>query len=108
VLGRSTGLSDEKLDHLLDEPLPDGIYDDIERAVIAYARRSTLADPIDDDLYAELRRHFDERVLIELWATVGLSNVVNRFHATFHTDVDEYTLEALAQGDTPPDWGRDF
>ena len=29
---------------------------------------------------------------VELCATVGLSAIVNRFHATFRTDVDETTV----------------
>jgi hypothetical protein len=32
---------------------------------------------------------------MDLCFTVGLANLVNRFHATFHTDVDESTLRAL-------------
>lgn len=30
---------------------------------------------------------------------VGLSNFVNRFHATFLSDVDAATLEAVGNGD---------
>jgi hypothetical protein len=31
--------------------------------------------------------------------TVGLSNMVNRLHATFLTDLDGTTLEAVEKGD---------
>jgi hypothetical protein len=37
---------------------------------------------------------------MELCFTVGVANVINRFHATFLTDVDAATLEEL--GDAPP------
>jgi hypothetical protein len=30
--------------------------------------------------------------------TVGLSNMINRFHATFQTDVDEATLREIEEG----------
>ena len=56
--------------------------------------------PIDDDLYAELRRHFTMHQLMELCVTVGISNVVHRFHATFHTPLDDRTREQVA-GDAP-------
>ena len=50
MLGRSTGLSEEKLVHLLDDQLPSAVYDDAEQVAIVYARRSTRMEPIDDGL----------------------------------------------------------
>lgn len=38
---------------------------------------------------------------MDLCFTVGLSNLVNRFHATFLTDVDESTLEEIAGTSCP-------
>ena len=75
--------------HLGEDPLPDGVYEPEEAVVVRYARASTLMRPIDDELYSELARHFDTRQIIELCMTVGLSNQVNRFHATFLTNLDE-------------------
>jgi hypothetical protein len=51
-------------------------------------------------LYGDLSRHFDTKQIIELCATVGLSNQVNRFHATFLTDLDATISGAL--GDSCP------
>jgi len=102
VLGRSTGLDEEQLAHLLDDPLPDDVYDDAQRAAILYSRRSTRMEPIDDELYAELERHYPTEQIIELCFTVGLSNVVNRFHATFHTDLDAETAEVFRAGSPLP------
>ena len=100
ALGRSVGLSEEQLAHLADDPLPDGVFDDAGRAVVEYARRSTRMEPIDDDLFARLRRHFSLEQVMELCFTVGVANVINRFHATFLTDLDAATLDEL--GDEPP------
>lgn len=61
-----------------------------------YARRLTRMQPIDDELYGELERNFSQRQLIELAFTVGLNNLVSRFHATFQTDLDETTSDQLA------------
>ena len=96
VLGRSAGLTEEQLRHLGDDPLPPGIYDDAEAAVVAYAQRSTRLEPIDDDLYGRLATHFTPQQVVEVCFTVGLSNMINRFHATFLTDVDPETMEAVA------------
>ena len=96
VLGRSAGLNEAQLAHIGDDPLPDdGTYDDAERAIVEYARRSTRLEPITDELYERLEAHFDQRRIIELCFTVGLSNLINRFHATFLTEVDAETGEVL-------------
>ena len=102
MLGRSTGLSEEKLAHLLDDPLPPDVYDDAEQVAIVYARRSTRLEPIDDDLYSRLERHYPTQQIMELCFTVGLSNVVNRFHATFHTDLDDETATEFRDGSPLP------
>jgi alkylhydroperoxidase family enzyme len=92
VLGRSAGLNEEQLVHIGDDPLPDdGTYDELERAIVEYAQRSSKLEPITDELFARLEAHLDRKQLIELCFTVGLSNLINRFHATFLTDVDAAT-----------------
>ncbi len=35
---------------------------------------------------------------MELCCTIGVANVVNRFHATFHTPLDDRTRASLADG----------
>jgi hypothetical protein len=96
VLGRSAGLDEGKLRHIGDDPLPEGVYEPDEAAVVEYARRSTHMKPITDELFGRLQQHLDQRQLIELCFTVGLSNVINRFHATFLTEVDAATNDVLA------------
>jgi alkylhydroperoxidase family enzyme len=70
--------------------LPPDVYAPDEVAIIEYARLSTRMDPIDDATYGALATHFDTRQIIEICFTVGLSNMVNRFHATFLTDLDSW------------------
>ena len=85
--------------HLTDDPLPAGIYDAAEAAVVVYARKSTRLEPIDDATYGALAEHFTPQQVIDLCLTVGLSNMVNRFHATFLTDLDEATTAEVETGD---------
>ena len=59
MLGRGIGISDEKLAHLGDDPLPDGVYTTAEAAVIRYAQRSTSRLPIDEATYWEIRRQYE-------------------------------------------------
>ncbi len=97
LLGRAAGLTEEKLAHLRDDPLPEGVYAPEEAAIVAYSQLSTRMDPIDDPTYAALAEHFDTKQIIEICFTVGLSNMVNRFHATFRTYLDDWADDALGQ-----------
>ncbi len=110
MLGRSVGLTEDQLSHLGDDPLPEGVYSLSEAAIVRYAVQSTLRITIDDELYAELAEHFTRKQIMDICLVVGQSNVVNRFHATFLTDVDPSTLEAVAaQGTCPirlPDYAK--
>lgn len=99
MLGRSVGLSENQLAHLLTEDPPEGVYTDKEAALVKYARVSSETISIDDELYAEISSHYGTEALMEVWAVVGVSNMINRFHATFHTDVDQEVLDAVEAGD---------
>ena len=99
MLGRSVGLTEEKIKHLGDDEPPEGVYSDRERAIVSYARKSTLEVVIDDGTYGALEEHFEREQIMELWALVAVANSINRFHATFHTDVDDEILEAVEAGD---------
>jgi alkylhydroperoxidase family enzyme len=95
LLGRSSGLRDEQMAHLADEVLPPELFAPREAAIIRYARTLARMQAIDDELYAELECHFDTQQIIELCFVVGTAGLVNRFHATFHTDLDGDTIERL-------------
>jgi alkylhydroperoxidase family enzyme len=85
--------------HLSDDPLPEGVYDAAQAAIVRYAQKSTRLEPIDDATYAALAAHFSTQQIMDICLTVGLSNMVNRFHATFQTDLDTATLEEAEAGD---------
>jgi alkylhydroperoxidase family enzyme len=92
-------LTEEQMSHLNEDPLPDGIYDDAQAAIIRYAQKSTRLEPIDDITYRALEKYFSVPQIMDICLTVGLSNMVNRFHATFLTDVDEVTIAEVEAGD---------
>jgi alkylhydroperoxidase family enzyme len=99
MLGRSVGLTEAQLSHLGDDPLPENVYSESEAAIVRYAQRSTEGITIDDATYNDLEAHFTTQQIIDICLTVGVSNMVNRFHATFLTNVDETTLAAVEAGD---------
>ena len=95
------GLSDQKIAHLRDDPLPAGVYSPDEAAIVRFAQTSTRMAPISDELFADLSAHFDTQQMIELCFTVGNSGIVNRFHALFHTDLDAATIAELGESPLP-------
>jgi alkylhydroperoxidase family enzyme len=96
LLGRAAGLTEDKLAHVGDADLPEGLYEPDEAAIVRYAQRCTRMEPIDEATYAALTEHFSREQIIEICFTVGLANTINRFHATFLTEVDPQTQEVLA------------
>ena len=94
MLGRSMKIGELKLQHLGDDPLPDGVYSEAEAAIVRYAQRSTRTQRIDDATYRALAEHFSVQQIIEICLNVGLAQMTNRFNATFLSDVDDYILEA--------------
>lgn len=100
MLGRSVGLSEDKIHHVGDDDPPEGVYEPSERAIVRYGRGSTLDITVDDETYEALTAHYAMEQVMEIWALVGVANMVNRFHATFHTDVDPETLQAVESGDS--------
>lgn len=101
MLGRSVGLSEDQLSHLLTEDPPEGVYSSKEAALVKYARVSSESIAIGDELYEEISSHYGTEALMEIWAVVGVANMINRFHATFHTDVDDETMDGIEPGSCP-------
>lgn len=85
--------------HLGNAELPASVYDPAEAAIVRYSQKSTRLEPIDDATYGELAAHFTPQQIVDICLTVGLSNLVNRFHATFQTDLDQATIDEAEAGD---------
>ncbi|HZR32769.1 MAG TPA: hypothetical protein VFA76_13060 [Terriglobales bacterium] len=79
-MARRHGWSDDQITHLEDfEGRKD--FTAAEKIALRFAERMTRdAHTIDDQLWAELRQHFDEGQIVELAAAVGLFNYFNRFN----------------------------
>ena len=72
------GVAQEKLDALGDWPSSEA-FDPRERAVLAYADAMTRTIQVPDHVFAAVREHFDERLVVELTATIAAYNMVSRF-----------------------------
>ncbi len=79
-MARRLGWTDDQIRNLADfEQRPD--FTPAEKAALRFAERMTRdAHSVDDALWAELRRQFDEGEIVEIAATVGMFNYFNRFN----------------------------
>lgn len=79
-MARRHGWSEDQIQHLADfEKRAD--FTAAEKAALRLAEHMTRdAHQVDDELWAELRRHFNEGEVIELAAAIGLFNYFNRFN----------------------------
>jgi alkylhydroperoxidase family enzyme len=79
-LARRHGWTDDQINDLANfEKRSD--FAEKEKAALRLAERVTRdAHTVDNKLFGELRKHFDEGEIIELLAAVGLFNYFNRFN----------------------------
>ena len=79
-MARRHGWSQEQLDHLAEfESRSD--FEEREKVALRLAERMTReSNGVDEALWADVRRHFDEGEVVELAAVIGLFNYFNRFN----------------------------
>ena len=67
------------------------LYDDRERAALAYAEAMTITDrTVDDALFARLREHCSESEIVELTAAVALENFRSKFNVALGIDAQGF------------------
>jgi alkylhydroperoxidase family enzyme len=79
-LARRHGWSEEQIKNLGEFEERDD-FTPAEKAALRFAEHMTRdSHTVDDELWSELRRHFNEGEIIELAAAIGLFNYFNRFN----------------------------
>jgi AhpD family alkylhydroperoxidase len=79
-IARRAGLSDEQL-LALPRYRESDRFDELEKLVLDYAvGMSSTPVAVSEELFAELRRHFDEAQLVELTNVIALENMRGRFN----------------------------
>jgi alkylhydroperoxidase family enzyme len=79
------GVSQEQIDALPGWQVSK-TFDDRERAVLAYTDSMTRGIRVPDPIFTEVRRHFDDREVVELTATIAGYNLVSRFLVAMQLD----------------------
>jgi alkylhydroperoxidase family enzyme len=94
-LAKQLGASQDLLDAMFHIDEHRDLFTPAEQAALTLAERMTTdARNVDEEVWAELRAHFDEGQIIELAAVIGLFNYFNRFN-------DALRVEITAPGSPP-------
>ena len=92
-MGRQQGLSDAKLAALPDFETS-AAYTELESAVLRYATAMTETPVnVSDELFAELRGHFNERQLVELTSSIAWENYRARYDHAFGVESEGFMAD---------------
>ena len=81
------GVTQAEIDVLRTDKVPDSLTAR-DKAVLAYTEAMTRHIKVPDDVFAAVRSHFNERLLVELTLTIGGYNLVSRFLVAMEIDHD--------------------
>jgi AhpD family alkylhydroperoxidase len=81
------GITQAQLDALHAGAPPAGLGE-ADRAVLDYTEAMTRDIRVNDEVFARVRAHFDEREIVELTATIAGYNLVSRFLEALRIDHD--------------------
>jgi alkylhydroperoxidase family enzyme len=94
-VGRKKGLIEKKLMALADfESSPD--LTELEKLVLRYTVAMTETPvEVSDSLFGELKRHFNERQLVELTSAIAWENYRARFDHAFGIEAEGFSKGAF-------------
>lgn len=79
-MGSELGVPREKILQLADYRRS-GLFSEAEKTALEYADAMTLSDrEVEDELFARLRRFFDDDAIVELTMTIAWENASSKFN----------------------------
>jgi alkylhydroperoxidase family enzyme len=100
-VGSRLGVSEEKI-LALSEYATSSLYDDAERVALEYADAITLSDlEVSDELFARLRRFYDDDALVELTAIIAWENASSKFNRALRVPSQGLWGRARPEPDRP-------
>ncbi len=73
------------------------LFSDRERAALAYAEEATRQKRVSDATFEELRKHFNEREIVEITWLNALENYYNLINIPLEIESDGFCAIALAR-----------
>jgi alkylhydroperoxidase family enzyme len=89
VLGQALGLTDAEFDALQDDYRASPLFNDREKATLAWAEAMTLnTAKFDDAVWEELRTCFSDAEIVEISLAAAMFNMINRLNDSFRTELE--------------------
>ena len=89
MLGQALGLKDDEFDALQAGYRLSPLFDEREKATIAWAEAMTLnTAKRDDAVWNEMRRLFSDAEIVEISLASGMFNMINRLNDSFRTELE--------------------
>jgi alkylhydroperoxidase family enzyme len=90
--GMRNGATEDKI-RAVEQAATSPLFDDAERAAIAYAEAMTITGQVvGDELFALVRRHFTEAQVVELTAAVALENFRSKFNVALGIEAQGFCV----------------
>jgi len=89
VLGQALGLTDAEFEALQGDYRASPLFDEREKAALAWAEAMTLNTAKSDEaVWQELRRRFTDAEIVEISLASAMFNMINRLNDSFRTDLE--------------------
>jgi alkylhydroperoxidase family enzyme len=89
VLGQALGLTDEEFAALQGDYGASPLFDEREKAVLAWSEAMTLnTAKRDNKVWDELRRRFTDAEIVEVSMACAMFNMINRLNDSFRTELE--------------------
>ena len=86
------GATEEKI-RAVHDFATSALFDEVERAALAYAEAMTITGQrVDDALFARVRSHFSEAQVVELTAAVALENFRSKFNVALGIEAQGFCV----------------
>lgn len=96
-MGRKRGIAGDKLGAIADYARHPG-YSERERVALAYAEMVTISPTdVTDEQFAELKRHFSDREIVEITAQAAFENYRARLNRSLRIEDDGFAAAPLEQ-----------
>jgi alkylhydroperoxidase family enzyme len=87
-----SGVTEDKI-RAVEQAATSPLFDETERAALAYAEAMTITGQrVGDDLFARLRTRFSEAQVVELTAAVALENFRSKFNVALGVEAQGFCI----------------
>jgi alkylhydroperoxidase family enzyme len=99
VLGQALGLTDAEFEALQGDYRASPLFNEREKAVLAWAEAMTLnTAKRDGPHWDDLRRLFSDAEIVEISLITGLFNMINRLNDSFRTELEPASVNRRQHG----------